>query len=122
MCKDMDSAIEEWQLAVDFPTLNGAEILPKWDVPQPITVIRTSWKNLPLAKSMADAKFVAWATDLDWSGEWTLVMQGIRLSRLVLAVQGRSVWLGKYSPEQPGEFLLKTFHQTVLMEVMKANI
>lgn len=120
-CQDVEAAIKEWQLAVSLPYSIESRSLPEWNVPQPVTVIRSSWNNPQLALTMAGPEFLTWAKGLDWAGEWALVVAETRLPRLALAACGNSVWSGRFSQGRPGEFPLKRFILAELREVLAAG-
>lgn len=118
VCRDVEAAITEWQLAVGLSDSPEVADLPDWAVPQPITVIRTAWTHPQFAKTMAAAEFLSWAAELDWAGEWALIKDENRLARLALAVQGNSVWAGSYVAGRPGEFPLKAYRSSLLRELL----
>ena len=118
-CVDLNSAIAEWQRWVGFPSNLQNGILPEWDVPQPITIIRADWLNSSRVREMAPPNFLAWARQLDWAGEWLLVSDAGRFARLALAVQGNAVWAGRYAPGRPGEFVLKTVCPSIVFDTLR---
>ena len=125
-CQNMDTAITEWLLAINLTNSNTDMKLPEWDSPQPLTVIRNTWKNPAMAKTMADAEFLTWAAGLDWAGEWAMVIDKNRFARLVLAARGQALWVGSYSQGRPGEFPLKpnstNFLTQTLMQIVNESV
>lgn len=117
-CENIKTALVAWKEAVNLPLTNETGNLPEWNVPQPVTVIRSNWKNPSLAKTMAPLDFLVWASALDWAGEWALMVGGKRLARFDLGVCGDLVWAGHYIPGRPGEFLLRNYSQAELCEIL----
>lgn len=118
ICQDKETALMEWRLSVRLPFSADEENLPEWDVPQPVTIIRSNWRNPLQAQKMANADFLDWASSLEWAGEWVLVNEGRRSTRLVMAARGRSCWGGVYTPGRPGEFILRKFFPQELNSII----
>lgn len=121
-CSNVDAAISEWQAALNLHPASEVGNLLEWDVPQPVTVIRSSWKNPERAKDMAPPLFLDWARQLDWAGEWLLVQNQNSFSRFAMAAQGAYAWAGRWTPGNPGEFVLKAWQPGTVKQIFLEGV
>lgn len=119
VCRDMDIAIETWQISLGSTVLSKEVSKVEWDVPQPITIIRSVWTRPELARTISNHDFLDWAAQLDWAGEWAVVHGEHRFSRMAVARMKDSIWAGSFTPGSPGEFRLSGYSQLDLSEELK---
>lgn len=123
-CQDFDTALIEWQRAINLQDDLQEVKQIKWDFPTIITNTRSAWKRQDPNESMVD-EFFTWAQGLEWIVSLSYIKNEQSTSRFVLALKDQTIFVSQNLQSRSSEFLIsspeETWLRNTLVQLLKSE-